>query len=61
MLEWMLESPNSKWRKMELNSGEIPLTVLPFSKYKKSYVEILDNRWVVATLRVWWESARIKN
>uniref|UniRef100_A0A667XYE7 Reverse transcriptase domain-containing protein n=1 Tax=Myripristis murdjan TaxID=586833 RepID=A0A667XYE7_9TELE len=52
---WMLESPHIKWREMEVNCGDIPLTALPFSNYKKSYIETLDNRWVVATLKVWRE------
>uniref|UniRef100_A0A667ZGQ6 Reverse transcriptase domain-containing protein n=1 Tax=Myripristis murdjan TaxID=586833 RepID=A0A667ZGQ6_9TELE len=48
---WMLESPHIRWREMEVNCGDIPLTALPFSNYKKSYIETLDNRWVVATLK----------
>lgn len=38
---WMQE----RWREMEVNCGDIPLTV----KTIKSYLENLDNRWVVAT------------
>ena len=52
---WMGECSQTQWREMEINGGDIPLTVLPFSKYKKSYFENVDNRWVVATLKVWRE------
>lgn len=33
---WMGECSHTKWREMEINCGDIPLTALPFSKYKKS-------------------------